>query len=102
VTIGPLKVGFSCEPNDLNATVVETEVEGSTGVPPAGRPGGNNGSSTTSTTDEADVEGTTALPKTGSSMLGPVVAAVVLLNLGYLFESAVRPARRRRRPDSWT
>ncbi len=102
VAIGPIEVGFSCEPNDLTLSVVETEVVGSTGVPPAGRPGGGGTTATTAAVKGTQTtQSTSTLPKTGSDLLVPVAVAVGLLDLGYLLLTATR-ATGRRRPDIWT
>ncbi|MGK2948606.1 MAG: hypothetical protein ACSLFP_08530 [Acidimicrobiales bacterium] len=104
VSIGPLKVAFKCTPVPSALAVVQTNVSGSTGVPPAGRPGlpGTEVLGEQVGGPAAGESGTEALPRTGAELLVPVALAVGLLDLGYLLESAVRPARRRRRPDAWT
>ena len=88
VAIGPLAVIFTCSPKDPAVTIVTAAVNGKTNIPPAGRPG----------TQVAGVTVTpAALPRTGMNPVGPVAAAVGLIDLGYLLASAVRPARRRLR-----
>jgi hypothetical protein len=83
VSIGPLKVSFTCEPKDPSVAIVTAKVSGATAIPAA-------------------VKGVTitraaSLPRTGTNPIVPVTVAVGLLDLGYLLMSSARPARRRLR-----
>ena len=97
VEIGPLEVGFSCT-STSGEVVVETEVLGSTGIPPAGRPTPVDPpvvvevtvTETVSTTSEDE------LPRTGAAILAPILLALGLIDMGYLTITAAAPARRRR------
>ena len=84
VSIGPLKVTFTCHPKDAGLSIVTTSVSGTTGTPAAGR---------------TQVLGATVsqLPRTGGSVALPLALGLALVDLGYLCASAARPARRRLR-----
>jgi len=92
VTIGPLKITFTCSP-DANAAGFDTvHVLGKTDIPPAGK----GGSTTTSTVPPTVVEGE-QLARTGYSPLFFLVLGLTILDLGYLFWSAAQPPPDRRR-----
>jgi hypothetical protein len=88
VTIGPLNVIFTCEPDAAAGQFLITLVTGSTTIPPAGR-----GSTTTTLADQVLGD---QLARTGYSPMYQVVLGLTLLDLGYLVLSAARPPRRRR------
>jgi hypothetical protein len=83
VSIGPLKVSFTCEPKDPSIAIVTAKVSGSSGTPAAVR--------------GVTVTRSSSLPRTGTNPLVPMALAVGLLDLGYLLMSAAQPARRRLR-----
>jgi len=88
VTIGPLNVIFTCQPDAGAGEFLITLVTGATGTPPAGR-------GTTTTTLSDQVLGDT-LARTGYSPTYMLVLGLTMLDLGYLVWSASRPPRRRR------
>lgn len=85
VSLGPVKVTFTCQPKAPVATIVTAAVRGTTG-------------STAGPTRVAGVSQTRqssgSLARTGPSALVKIVLAIGLIDLGYLCWSATRPRRR--------
>ncbi|WP_436794220.1 hypothetical protein [Actinospongicola halichondriae] len=104
VELGPIAVAFTCTPKDPVATIVTASVRGETDIPPA-KPAGPEVLNETVTAaaasaGETGTSGSTAsatLPRTGASPLALLALAVGMIDLGYLFVTAVSPLRRSRR-----
>jgi hypothetical protein len=92
VNIGPLKVAFNCKPTATTpfVTTVGTGATVTTTTAPAGA---TTAAPATSTT----VASSGTIPKTGSGqLLGQLLVALALLDLGYLALSLLRAPKRRR------
>ncbi len=95
VSIGAIDLDFTCVPTG-DTPFVQTEVLGSTGQPPAGRPTpGTDPAVQTVIVTVSTPTSTDTLPKTGAAILAPILLALGLIDLGYLANSAAAPARRR-------
>jgi hypothetical protein len=93
VNIGPLKVAFNCKPTATTPFV--TTVGTGAAVTTTTAPGGAATTVKPATTTTVASSGT--IPKTGSGqLLGQLLVALVLLDLGYLALSLLRAPKRRR------
>jgi hypothetical protein len=98
LVIGPLKIGFTCTPDDTTKAIVTTTVVGQTDIPAAGRDPAPAATATVAGVTTTSTTGGT-LPVTGSSSLMVQIAlALILIDGGYMLLSATKPARRRPRP----
>jgi hypothetical protein len=93
VTIGPLKVGFNCKPS-ATTPFVTTVGTGATVTTTTAPSGATTTVKPATTTTVATTTG--SIPKTGPRQLvGQLLVALVLLDLGYLALSLLRPSKRR-------